>query len=410
MEMEEENMATKMGVGYSDNPKSIDAGAQAASAAMTEAGAHGCHLAIIYSTSKHDPGQLRDGVQSVIGTASRLIGGYSMGIITKDYLGYDGNQVGVAVMSSDSVKIDMFIEKGLPNNEYNVGVALGNQIKKIQYSGEPNILLMYDSAKERTSEGVALNMATPLIDGLGKSLEIWPKAAGVGMMGDLQWNPTYQWFDDLIEQGTAMALVLSGGVRLDTIIMHGCYPASSYHTVTKADGPVVLEIDGKPAVDMVAELLGPDTDKSWEDYPMFVTLGVNKGDKFGEFREEDYASRLCMAIDKERGGLIMFEPDLKEGSEVQLMRRSLDFNYVRERAEDLLNRVGDRKPIFGVYIDCAGRASAYCGTEGEEAEVIQEVIGTKMPLLGMYSGVEIAKVGQNMQALDWTGVLCIFSE
>jgi len=31
-------------------------------------------------------------------------------------------------------------------------------------------------------------------------------------------------------------------------------------------------------------------------------------------------------------------------------------------------------------------------------------------LLGMFSGVEIAKVGQEMQALDWTGVLCVFSE
>lgn len=33
-----------------------------------------------------------------------------------------------------------------------------------------------------------------------------------------------------------------------------------------------------------------------------------------------------------------------------------------------------------------------------------------MPLLGLYSGVEIARVGGQMQALDWTGVLCVFSE
>jgi hypothetical protein len=31
-----------------------------------------------------------------------------------------------------------------------------------------------------------------------------------------------------------------------------------------------------------------------------------------------------MGVDKDRGGLIMFEPDLTEGSEVQLMRRSID--------------------------------------------------------------------------------------
>jgi small ligand-binding sensory domain FIST len=157
-------------------------------------------------------------------------------------------------------------------------------------------------------------------------------------------------------------------------------------------------------------LLGESSGLGWQDFPLFVTLGVNKGDKYGEFKEEEYANRLCMSVDKERGGLVMFEPDLEEGSEVQLMRRSIDFQYIGQRAQKLLDGLGDRKPVFALYIDCAGRASAYCGTEGEEAEEVQKVIGSKMPMLGMFSGVEIAKVGNEMQALDWTGVLCVFSE
>jgi hypothetical protein len=192
--------------------------------------------------------------------------------------------------------------------------------------------------------------------------------------------------------------------------MHGCKPASGYHTITKAEGSLVLEIDGKPALDAIADLLGPDSEKSWEDYPLFVTLGVNKGDKFGPFKEEDYANRLVMAVDQQRRALVMFENDLKPGFEVQLMRRSIDFDYIGRRADELLGRLGHRIPVFALYIDCAGRASAYCGTEREEAEEVQRVIGSRMPLLGMYSGVEIAKVGPDMQALDWTGVLCVFSE
>lgn len=403
-------MTTKMGVGYSNDPNSFDAGTQAVTAAMTEAMVDSCQLALLFSTGKHDPTQLRDGVRSVIGQETRLIGGYSMGVITKDYLGYDGNQVGVAVLSSDSVKTNIFMEKGLSDNEYNVGVSLGEQIKSTQFIDEPNMVIMYDSVKKTASEAVRLNMATPLINGLGKSLEVWPRAAGVGMVGDLAFNPTYQWFDNQIEQSTAMALIFSGGVRLDTIIMHGCYPAGSYHTITKAEGNVVLEIDNKPAVDMIAELLGPDADISPEGYPFVVTLGVNKGDKFGVFQEENYANRLCMAVDEERRSLIMFEPNLKEGTEVQLMARRFDLKYVRERSEELLKRIADRKPFFALYIDCTARASAFSGTEGEEAEGVQKAIGTKMPLLGIYSGVEIAKVGQSIQALDWTGVLCIFSE
>jgi hypothetical protein len=263
-------MATKVGVGVSENPTSLDAGKEAARAATAEAGVSTCDLAIMYSTPKHDNYQLRDGVRSVIGPSARLIGGYSVGIITKDMLGYEGYQVGVAIMSSDSVEVDMFIEKGLPDNEYNIGLSLGTQIKSKDYKGEPNILLMYDSIKESISDGMALNLATPLIEGMGQSLGNWPPTAGVGMVGDFQFNPTYQWFDQRIEQGTAMALVFSGDVRLDTIIMHGCKPSSDYHTVTRAEGNVVLEIDGKPAVNAIAEMLGPGDDRSWENYPLFV--------------------------------------------------------------------------------------------------------------------------------------------
>ncbi len=403
-------MPTRVGVGYSENAKSFDAGVEAAGAAITDAGARACDLVLMYSTEKHEPAQLRDGVRSVVGPRTRLIGGYSMGIITRNRLGYDGHQVGVVALSSDSLKVDMFIERGLDDREYEVGVALGKQIRGQRYTDAPNILLMYDSVKRSAAEGLALNLATPLIEGMSQALGSWPSTAGVGMTGSAQFNPTFQWFDDRIEQRSAMALVLSRGVRMDTIIMHGCKPAGGYHTITKAEGAVILEIDGKPALDVIADLLGPDSDKSWEDYPLFVTLGVNKGDKFGPFKEEEYANRLVMAVDKERRALVMFENDLRAGFEVQLMRRSIDFDYIRRRSQDLLERVGDRRPFFALYIDCLARASAYCGTEREEAEEVQRVIGAKMPLLGMYSGVEIAKVGNDMQALDWTGVLCVFSE
>ena len=403
-------MPTRFGAGFSEKADSWQAGVEAAAAAMAEADTDRCDLAIMYSTSKHDPRQLRDGLRSVVGSRSRLIGGYSCGAIMRDKLGYEGFQVGVALMASDSIQVDMFIETGIAGNERRAGVAMGRQIGGASYAGEPNLLLMYDCIKERVPRGFSVNRATPLIEGISDSLSEWPRAAGVGMIGDLQGNPTYQWFDDRIEQHSAMALVLSGGVRMDTIIMHGCKPASTYHQITRAEGATVLEIDGRPAVDVIGELIGPELADGWQETPFFLTLGVNKGDKFGPFREVDYANRMCMAVDRERGGLIMFEDDLKTGHDIQLMRRSIDSEHVAVRSRELLARVQERRPVFALYIDCAVRASAYCGTEKEEAEEVQKLVGPLMPLLGMYSGVEIAKVGASMQALDYTAVLCLFSE
>jgi hypothetical protein len=98
--------------------------------------------------------------------------------------------------------------------------------------------------------------------------------------------------------------------------MHGCKPLSDYHKITKADKNIVLEIDHKPAMNVIEELLGPEKFKEWLEYPFFVILGVNKGDKYGDFNEENYANRLIAGVDKDRKGLIMFEPDLTVGTEI----------------------------------------------------------------------------------------------
>lgn len=399
---------TRAGVGYSENPDPTLAGTEAARAALASGRIDRADLVFLFSTEKHDPVKLRDGVRSVVGSQPRLLGGYSMGIATGDRLGYDGFQVGVGVLSSDSLKIDAFIQEGLADNEYAVGLALGEQIKGRTYEGGMNILLMYDAVKRSAAEGLALNLATPLLAGMTASLGTWPAAAGLGMFGSMAFNPTFQWFDDRIAQRSAIALVLSGGVRMDTVVMHGCRPSGAYHTITKVDGNVVLEIDGRPARDVIADLLGEPS--GWEDYPLFVTLGVNRGDKFGEYREEDYATRLVMAVDKARGALVMFEPALTSGTELQLMRRSVDFAYVARRVEDARKSVAGRTPFFGLYIDCGARAGAYCGMEQEDAAEVQKAIGGSFPLLGVYSGVEIAKVRGELQAMNFTGVLCVLSE
>lgn len=400
---------TVAGVGWSENPSSRDAGAEAVRMAMERADTEEVDLVLLFTTSKHDPHAVHEGARAVAGPEARLIGGYTVGVITNDFLAYEGHQVGAAVLASDTVRHTLFLERSLDRGEHEVGRALGQRIRAADYDGEPNLVFMYDGVRSGSESGMALNMATPLIEGMQETLGEWPRTAGLGMFGDLAANPTWQFFDDGVHQQAVAAWLTHGGLRMDSIIMHGCKPSGAYHTITATDGPVVLEIDGKPALEMVETMLGPGVDIGWEEYPLFVTLGVNKGEKFGPFHEEEYANRLCMAVDTERKALVMFEPDLVAGSDVQLMRRSMDFEYIGRRAHELLSRLNGRVPVFALYIDCAGRAATYAGTEREEAEEVQRAMGD-IPLFGMYTGVEIARVGPQMQALDWTGVLCVFSE
>ena len=85
----------------------------------------------------------------------------------------------------------------------------------------------------------------------------------------------------------------------------------------------------------------------------------------------------------------------------------------RDNVEALMSEIaGDHKnACFGFYIDCAGRSAALSNTLTEEAAEVQKVLNRfDIPLLGFYSGVEIAPCLQKSRGLDWTGVLIIFAE
>ena len=341
------------------------------------------------------------------------MGGSTVGAITNDRLGYEGHQVGVAVLSSPTIRFDFFKERGLADREEAAGEALGRQIRSESYEGEKNLLFMYDLVK-LPMEGGMMHANTPsaLVRGLGRGLGEWPPVAGFGMQGSFQLNPGYHFFGEdaegeLPEEQSILAVMLSGDVRMDTILMHGCRPASDYYTVTKADGNVVLELNGRKATDVVRSMLRDDS--AWEDFPPYITLGLNKGSRYEPFDESIYSVRVCLAVDRERGGLVMGADDFLPGTEIQFMRRTIDFEDVARRTRSLLEGLGNRRPFFAFYIDCAGRTTAICGTDREEAEEVQRAL-KDVPLLGVYSGVEIARVGPEIVYNNMTGVVCLFSE
>jgi small ligand-binding sensory domain FIST len=267
-------------------------------------------------------------------------------------------------------------------------------------------MLFYD-AIYRTPSEMRLLMATPLLAGLEAELGYLPDLNGVGMRGDFACNSSSQWAGGGITNYHSVALTFGGSVRVDSVIMHGCRPSTRYYTVTKSMGQVILEINGTPALDFIYEVLGGAVQR--ELFPFFLILGVNRGDKWGEFDENNYASRLCLDIDPEHRGVVMFEPDMVEGTEFQIMYRSLDPDYMKPRIDGLFERAGGRKPVFAFYINCAGRAAGYGGIDMEDAVMMQRTVAGRVPVLGVYSGVEIAPIAGRPRGLDWTGVFCLFS-
>lgn len=401
---------TKTGTAYSQNENSFEAGVEIAKNAIGNSTLSNHTIFLLFATPTHDAHLLMKGMRSVIGNGPAIIGGTTIGVVTNVFLSYSGVMAGAGFLSSDKNFFIINTEAGVKDRELDAGTNLGKTIKE-NLRADSSLLILYDCMKftHDESDQLLFNLSMPILEGLLSQIKQWPTSvAGVGVIGDMTGASACAiWANDYVSRHGLASVTISGSLKMDTVILQGTSPAGSYHTITKAEHNRILEIDGRPALEMIDEMTGGGM--SWDEYPLFITLGANHGDKFGDYIPENYSNRFCLAIDKEAKALIMVENDLKEGDDVQLMRRDVDFKYIQPKIEELKAKIGNRKPVFAFYIDCIGRVSAFSGMPEEESQEVIRLLGD-IPLFGIFSGVEIANIGKGVKPLDWTGVVCLFSE
>jgi hypothetical protein len=336
------------------------------------------------------------------------VGGAAVGVFTNTDLSYEEYEANAVVFKCDSIRFKVFAESNLDKDEFTTGLKLGEQIRLAASDSDKGLVIFYDTIKSR--QPLLFNFATPLFKAIEQVVDPSLNCVGCGLVGDVQLMYSYQFFNDQVLQQHAVALLVSGKCQMHHVIMHGCKPASTYKTITRTEGPVIFEIDHRPALEVIDEMFPFDKKLSWDKYPLLLTLGLNRGNKFEEFNEEAYANRLCLAIDRDKKALIMFEPDLKASDEVQLMHRSITLDYIQNGVDSLRRKSEGQKQVFYLYINCFGRAKPFGGGILEDADEVRKIIGPEVTFAGFYSGVEVAKVRNQIQALDWTGVLCLLSE
>lgn len=401
----------RAGIGFSENPNSFEAGREATASAFRSMGQREGSLILAFCTNKHNHEEIFEGIRSEAENIP-VIGGPAIGVITNDRLGYEGHQVGVGILPK-IVNSEIVSAGQLNRGEKKVGIKLGRQLADKRGPQEKLLLLFYDSIKSPPPPSPVLNVSSYLLEGIEKGLGGEPPLiVGAGLVGSYNFDKGKQFCGSYVSDQEAVIALLSGNFSIYTRIMHGCKPMSDYHRMTRVEGPVVYEIDGRPAMDVVDDLLG--TQEWHKRLPLLlVTLGVNHGDKYGPYDEESYVNRLIVGVLPRKRAIVLFEADFENGTEFQFMRRSSEL--MEESAERVSREVlenlkkNKKEPFFSLYIDCAGRTSAYSGSEREEASIVQRIIGKEIPLLGFYSGVEIAPLLGKSRGLDWTGVLMVLS-
>ncbi len=265
------------------------------------------------------------------------------------------------------------VSSALLEGEFEAGCALAGDVRAAA-ADDALVLLFYDSVMSNNPP--RLHAGSSLVRGFEKGLNGKPvKLVGGGMLTDF--NLTGGWiFDgDNVRKHAAVALMFPPAVTAETIVLHGCRPASAFMEITRIDGAEVFELDGEPALSVIERLLHLNVGgQAGEELSLVATLGQKQGDPFAAFDENAYVNRLILTSNRERGSVTLFEPDFEAGSTVQIMSRdnTLMIESVRQGIAACNRIVGRGGGLLSLYIDCAGRASARSGSPVEEAEVVTD--------------------------------------
>jgi hypothetical protein len=353
---------------------------------------------------KHDPASFLRGIRGC--TGAPVFGGSAAGCIARAGLGYSGLETAVAIFDDVLGPPLLVVEDGLDAGEQAVGHRLGQRLADLTTDGQV-VLVFYDSVASTSPH--RLHPGSLLTEGICEALGTRELALfGGGMLTDLNLTDGYVFDGEASRKHAAVAAILPQSIDAETVILHGCIPVSSFLEVTRIEGAELLELDGRPALQVLEERLG---DAGWSggdsELSLSVTLGQKRGDIFAPYDENAYVNRLILKVDRQRRSVTLFEPDFSPGSLVQIMSRDngLMIDSVRRGTAALASRCAGRKMMLWLYIDCAGRASARSGAEVEEADILLQSLPPAAPAIGFYSGVEIAIVSGSPRTLDWTGVL-----
>jgi hypothetical protein len=338
-----------------------------------------------------------------------LTGGAAAGVISSHGFGYAGFEIGIIAFRGPNVTPTVVTTRDLLTGEFTAGENLGAAVQAHTRDGQA-VVLLFDSVA--STAPLKLHPASQLMAGFQAGLGARElHVVGGGLLTDI--NLSGGWLLDgaQICKHAAAALIFPVGIVAETVIFHGCRPASSFLEITAIEGAEVLALNGEPALTVVERMLGLTLGTtSGQQLSLVATLGQKQGDPYAPFDENAYVNRLILQANPERGSLTLFEPDFEKGARVQIMSRDniLMLESVTRGVGDLRRLMAGKTTLLGLYIDCAGRASVMSGAETEEAELVVESLAPEFAFMGFYSGVEIAPfAGSTSRPLDWTGVLTV---
>jgi len=197
------------------------------------------------------------------------------------------------------------------------------------------------------------------------------------------------------------------GVEMLPCVSQGATPLGRELTITAADGNVIHELAGRPAVTTIESVIG---ELSLSDRALVAAgllLGIVIDGGKPEYEQGDFLVRGVLGADPETGS-IAIGASVEPGQVVRLHARD-----ARSADEDLRRELRLRSQAIGgapagaLVFSCNGRGQRMFGATDHDATVVAEELNGA-PAAGFFAAGEIGPVGGRSFLHGFTATVAVF--
>jgi hypothetical protein len=398
-------MTINAGVGMSRHHNPNVAGREAAQQALEKAGVSRPDFVFMFASIGYDQPSLVRTVREITGGAP-LAGCSAEGTINGDDADESNFSVVVTAISSDELQWTNGIVPGLEDDPRAVGKQLAQHLLP-NLSADAIGLFVFPDGLTDYLEPFFAELEENLPS--DRFLPLWGGGAGNNVSVE---EPTYQYCDDEVISGGVSYALLSGKAQAGWAISHGLVPIGSARRVTRSQGNVIYEIDGKPAIEVLKEYLPEGAlaeDRDWMRYAVSLAL-TTKAPNY--MKDEEYVVRGVPAV-KMADGSIIVQTEVPEGTSVWFSSRDKEKIISRfdRMARQIKEHLGDDKPKLVFQFECFTRGKSLF-REQEKMQLLKRLrqsVGPDVPWVGFYTIGEIGPVEEHNLRHLYTSVVLALS-
>jgi small ligand-binding sensory domain FIST len=196
--------------------------------------------------------------------------------------------------------------------------------------------------------------------------------------------------------------------QIHPLVSQGCRPIGDPFTVTAAEGNLVQELGGQPAMNRLQDLAASLSDDERQQLAQGVQVGVVINEYGSGRRQGDFLIRGILGAQPETGAIAVGD-EVEIGQTLQFHVRDADSadQELRRLLEQEAKDLGGQRPAGALLFTCNGRGLRLFPQPSHDTGLIASVLGD-IPVAGFFCGGELGPVSGRNYVHTFTASVAVF--